>query len=316
MVDPLSPPQETGPAGADEPARVAAALWTPEFIARLDWLLLVEVVRGVAAHGGCELARSLILKDGSVVFGMIEQPGTPQARRALVKTAAWNEWGATAETLLHFAHEVATARDTRGVFIAPGGFSPAALLAAQQHRIETVDAESLCAVLRALPSERSELLHTVASAGEHAVPSCPVCLQKLTRNDAPRSEDLPDVHVEDQHGLVADHILCGRFDVAADSEVTFLHVVQAREMRIAGDVAGDFVCEGPVTLLPGGTLTGTVAARAVQVREGAELRGQFRILEGPPQPFVNAARRWQWVCRGERSKTRCAAVAFEPHEGG
>lgn len=44
---------------------------------------------------------------------------------------------------MHFAREILTANQARGMMISPRGFTPAALLAAQEHRIQTVDAAAL-----------------------------------------------------------------------------------------------------------------------------------------------------------------------------
>ena len=87
------------------------------------------------------------MPDGAVLFGMIEEPKSAKARRAMVKIAPWNEWGATPETVQRFAQEVSTARNTRGILIAPAGFSPAALRMAQELRIEAVDAVGLDAAV-------------------------------------------------------------------------------------------------------------------------------------------------------------------------
>ncbi len=287
--------------------------WTPELIANLDWMRVAELVRAIAAHGGCELARSLVLEDGSVMFAMIEQPLTAHPQRALVKVAAWNEWGATPETVMRFAKEVHTAQKARGVLISPGGFTPAALLAAQEHRIEAVDAAALYQVLLNLPSERSDFFFTIATAGDYKTPTCPVCLQKLTRVESVTRSALPPLREIQESGLIADHVHASRVVVAADTEVTFLHEVRAGSIEIAGEATGDFVCEGPVTLLPGGTLSGTVAARSMQVQDGGELRGSFRILQGPPRSFVTEIRHWQWRCRSDRTKPECVRVVFEPH---
>jgi len=287
--------------------------WTPELIASLDWMRMAELVRAIAAHGGCELARSMVLEDGSVMFAMIEQPLTPHPQRALVKIAGWNEWGASPETVMRFAREVRTAQKARGILIAPGGFTPAAMMAAQEHRIEAVDATALHQVLLSLPSERSDFFFDIATAGDCTAPTCPICLQKLTRVDSVTRSDLPELREIDLSGLVADHIQARRVFVAPHTEVTFLHEVRAQEIQIAGDATGDFVCEGPVTLLPGATLTGTVAARSMQVENGGELRGNFRILQGPPRSFVTEIRHWQWLCRSDRTKPECARVVFEPH---
>lgn len=287
--------------------------WTPELIANLDWMRVAELVRAIAAHGGCELARSMVLEDGSVMFAMIEQPTTAHPQRALVKIAGWNEWGATPGSVMHFAREVLTAKKARGILIAPGGFTPAASLAAQEHRIETVDAAALYQVLQGLPAERSDFFFTIATAGDCLTPTCPACLQKLSRVDSVTRADIPQSRVFEESGLIAEHVQASRVEVAAHTEVTFLHEVKAREIIISGDATGDFVCEGPVTLLPGGTLSGTISARSLNVRDGGELLGKFRILDGPPQSFVTEIRRWHWLCRSDRKKPECSRICFEPH---
>ena len=162
---PLLPLQ--GEASAEKPR------WTPELIASLDWLRVGELARAVAEYHGCELAQSCVLADGALLFGMVEQPRTAQPQRALVKLAGWNEWGASAEKVSEFGREVQMAGNARGIFIAPGGFSPAALMAAQEYRIETVDAAALCRVLEGMPEERSEIMHNIATAGHYTTPSCP-----------------------------------------------------------------------------------------------------------------------------------------------
>ncbi len=287
--------------------------WTSELVSSLDWMRVSELVRAIAAHGGCELARSMVLEDGSVMFAMIEQPLTPHPQRALVKIAAWNEWGATPETVMQFAREVRTAQKARGIMISPGGFTPAALLAAQEHRIEAVDAAALHQVLISLPAERSDFFFTIATAGDCMTPTCPVCLQKLSRVESVMRKDLPELRVFKDTCLVAEHVQARRVIVAPFTEVTFLHEVKAGEIQIAGNATGDFLCEGPVTLISGGTLNGTVAARSLQVEDGGELRGSFRILQGEPQSFFTEIRRWQWMCRSPRAKPECARIAFEPH---
>jgi hypothetical protein len=301
------------PLAAEVSAQGEPPVWSAALIASLDWLRVAELARAIAEYHGCELAQSCVMADGAVLFGMVERPHSSQPQRALVKVAGWNEWGAGAEKVSEFGREVQAAGNARGIFIAPGGFSPAALMAAQEFRIETVDAEALQRVLENMPPERSELLHNIATAGHYTTPSCPVCLEKLKRVEFGEHEP-PPARTFSQSGLTADHINCGVFEVAAGCEVTFLHEVRAREIRIAGHACGDFICEGPVILEPGGMLTGTVAARSLDVRDGAELRGQFRILEGPPQPFFNAAPRWTWRCTNPEAKPNCAQVVFEPHD--
>ncbi len=287
--------------------------WTPELIASLDWMRMAELVRAIAAHGGCELARSIVMEDGSVMFAMMEQPMTAHPQRALVKISGWNEWGAMPQAVMRFAQEVRTAQNARGVLIAPGGFTPAALMAAQEHRIETVDSAALYQVLLGLPAERSDFFFDIATSGDYTTPTCPVCLQKLSKVESVTRTELPELREIGESGLVADHVHAKRVIVLAGTEITFLHAVRAQEIQISGDVTGDLICEGPVTLLPGGTLSGSVASRSINVEDGGELRGMFRILQGPPQSFVTEIRRWQWFCRSARTRPDCARIVFEPH---
>ncbi|HYF35654.1 MAG TPA: hypothetical protein VD994_10220, partial [Prosthecobacter sp.] len=78
---------EACPAIADTPLlplRAAAAEpigWSPELIASLDWLRVAELARAIAEYHGCELAQSCVLADGSLLFGMLEQPQSAQPQR-------------------------------------------------------------------------------------------------------------------------------------------------------------------------------------------------------------------------------------------
>ncbi len=312
MLDPFATLEEAGfsqklTGGVD---RLAG--WSPELLASLDWSRLSELARAIVKEGGCELAGSRVMPDGTVFFGMIEQPKTASPSRAMVKIVPWNEWGATPDTVRQFAQEVRTARDTRGVLIAPGGFSPAALRVAQELRIESVDAVVLNAALQALPQVRSHFLFVVTAGGDATTPSCPICMKKLVRVEQ-ETLALPSRTI-DTGGLIADIVVCDRLEVVSGCEATFLHEVRARSITVSGNASGDFVCEGPVTLEPGGTLSGNVAARSLVVRDGGELLGQFRILEGPLGSFVKPSKRWHWRCAGTTGDAACASVVFEPHE--
>ena len=286
--------------------------WSPELIAGMDWARVAELARSIATEAGCEVAGLRVMPDGAVRFGMIEEPKSAKARRAMVKIMPWNEWGGTPEAVQRFAEEVGAARHTRGVLIAPGGFSPAALRKAQELRIEAVDAAGLEAAVRALPRPKSDYLFVTSTAGDFATPSCPVCMKKLRRVEQETFE-LPS-RLFDVDGLIADNVVCDHLEVAAGCEVTFLHEVKARAISVSGHVSGDFVCEGPVILESGGTLSGKVAARSLVVRDGGQLLGRFRILEGELGSFVKPVVRWHWRCAGEEGKRECAWVVFEPHE--
>ncbi len=312
MLDPFVTLQEAGfsQRNRGEPSRLEG--WSAELITSLDWVRLSEVARSVVAEAGCELAGAIVRQDGSVMFGMIECPKTARPQRALVKITPWNEWGATAETVQRFAQEITTAKNARGILIAPAGFSTAAMHAAQAHQIEAVDASGMLAVLQALPVEKSDFLFHIATAGDYTTPSCPVCKKKLQRIDQETLTLLS--RTIDTNGLIAETVVCDSLIIAPGCEVTFLHEVRARSIHVQGRAEGDFLCHGPVTLHAGGTLSGSVAASSLNVRDGGQLLGQFRILEGKPESFIKEVRRWHWCCRGEEGENACASVLFEPHE--
>jgi hypothetical protein len=62
-----------------------------------------------------------------------------------------------------------------------------------------------------------------------------------------------------------------------------------------------------------GILSGTVAARSLNVRDGGQLLGQFHILEGKLEPLVKTTARWHWRCTNAENALGCAQVQFEPH---
>jgi len=316
MLEPFSALKESGFSSQGEGDELPLG-WSPELIASLDWLRLAELARAIAANAGCELGGSRVFEDGSVLFAMFEQPKSAQPKRALVKLVAWNEWGATPQIVESFAEEVRTARNARGVLIAPGGFTPAASHAAAEHQIEPVDAARLCETLRSLPDERSDFFHVITTAGDFRTPTCPVCLQKMTRSQQVSAAETRPIHSEfifQSSAIVAEPVVCRRLEIAPNVEVQFLHEVRAQEIVVQGHATGDFVCEGQLTLGSRATLSGTVAARAVEVHDGGELLGQARIIEGRLHPVTPTRRRWLWSCRNPIGKPNCARVVFDTHE--
>jgi Polymer-forming cytoskeletal len=291
--------------------------WTSELIAGLDWLRLGELLRAVASNAGCELGPTRVQLDGSLCFAMVENPGQALPRRALVKLTGWNEWAAQTSTVELFQTELRRIReDCRGVLMAPDGFTPVARRYAQSQGIEAVDAVQMYQVLQRLPSESADFLFNITTAGLSGVPSCPVCLCRLSRFDEPATRAvraMPGEIFFQSSTLVPGAVVCGRLEIAAHCEVTFLHEVRAREVLVRGHVSGDFICEGAVVLEPGATLTGSIAARSVLVRQGAEIIGQFRILDAVSESILPPVQNWAWRCLNPAGKAQCRDVIFQPH---
>ncbi|MDB6137589.1 MAG: putative endonuclease [Verrucomicrobiaceae bacterium] len=311
MLEPFMPPTQTG--FSQRPGEG----WSGELLTGLDWMRMGELLRAIAVNAGCELGPSRVQPDGSIEFAMMEAPKERPPRRALVKLAAWNQWGATPEAVQVFAHGIKRIREScRGVLVAPAGFSAAALTTAAEQHIEAVDAAKLNSALQAMQPDQSDFFFTITTGGDYTVPSCPICLKKLSRIDQPGTRAMrvmPSELVYQSSTVVPETVLCERLEVLGGCEVTFLHEVRAREVIIAGNVSGDFVCEGAFVLEAGGSLSGTVAARSFKVREGAEMLGQMRIIEGALDPITAPAVNWFWRCQNGSGNPLCNAVMFEPH---
>lgn len=290
--------------------------WSAELIAQLDWLRLAELARAIVADAGCELGGSRVLADGSVLFAMFEDPKSSKPRRALVKLVPWNEWGAMPATVERFANEVYSTRNARGILIAPGGFTTASLHAAQEHHIETVDSARLFSRIQSMRTEEADFFHVITTAGDYSTPTCPVCLQKLTQQPVTGTLMPDSIHGEcvyQSSAIVAEPIECRRLEILPDVEVQFLHEVRAREIVIHGHAAGDFICHGQVTLGQRATLFGTVAARSVDVKEGGELIGSARILDGDLNAPQGTKGRWHWRCKNLLGNSQCLGVCFDAH---
>lgn len=303
------------PASKDAAGQSALIELSPESVMALDWLRLADLLRSMVVEVGCELGGSQVSIDGSVLFGMVERPKPPQANRVMVKLTGWNHWGVGPDEVESFAHEVRTVSGARGVLVAPAGFSPMARATTQHLNIEAVDAAGLCAALMRLNPERRDFLWKMAVSGDATVPSCPICLRKMAMNEV-RSEDRllqEEERVFDCNAIVADLIYCKRLVVVQGCEVQFLQQVRADAVDVAGEVHGDLLCDGPLILRPTAVVHGRVAARAMQVEDGAQLLATTTVLQGKYPPVTQTQVTWQWRCQVAENAGGCAGVIFEPH---
>lgn len=290
--------------------------WTAELLVELDWKRLVELVRALVVFAGFEPGGTRVEEDGAAEFEMQAKAsgGSPRMR---VRCAPWNRWMATGACVEAFGAGLRSHPGMRGVYVAPGGFSPSALVEAQRAGVELVDAVKLAARLNELPQGHSQVFYDNTTAGTACVPTCPVCMRPLTRfeEERPSSQScrgLPDVTYQTSD-IVASPVAARRLEVSGNCEVHFLREVQAQEVVVSGVAVGDFVCDGSLVLNPGGVLCGHVAARSVLVRSGGELRGETCILRGPPESQEMTSRFWTWRCLALPHTAACGPVAFLPH---
>jgi hypothetical protein len=208
-------------------------------------------------------------------------------------------------------------QEGRGVYLAPGGISPSARVEAARRGIDMMDADELAATLNVLPGRASKLFYEKTMSGQPFVPSCPACLRPLTHSDE-AAEDralvpgLPDL-TYNRNDTVSDRVEARRIEILRNCEVHFLREVRAQEVFVQGVAVGDFLCEGSIVLTAGAVLCGDVAARSVDVRPGAELRGETRILPGN-LPLVGLSHPSRtWACGNLPHAEGCKEVRLLPH---
>jgi hypothetical protein len=299
-------------------ALVSVVEWNPESVASLDWYRLAELLRAIAANAGCQLGPSRVNPDGSVQFAMLGEGEGASAQRSLVRLSAWNQWGATPESVSQFAWEVGRIRErTHGILVAPGGATPAAFARASELGIEIVDVAKLCRTLHSLHPEQANFFHELTLSGDCTSPTCPVCLRKLTKvQQTAASGPLrrPAELTYQVSAVVPEPVDCDRLEVLEGCEVTFLQEVRARQaVTVYGHVSGDFICMGVMTLMPGSALCGTVAAKGFDVRDGASFRGESRILDTVRDPVNLLQPSWYWRCQNPAGNHECRGIVFEPH---
>jgi cytoskeletal protein CcmA (bactofilin family) len=186
-----------------------------------------------------------------------------------------------------------------------------------------VDAAQIFAILCAIPPEQADFFHTITTAGNSKTPTCSVYQHKLSRVDQPKTRalrSLPGEMIFQSTPVVPDPVACGRLEIMPECEVTFPHEIRTQYLIVRGHVSGDFICQGSVTLEPGSvtlepgsTLKGSVAARSITVQNGAELRGQFRIVEDVTEAIAPNSTTWFWRCQNDSAKDACRSVVFQPH---
>jgi hypothetical protein len=256
--------------------------------------------------------------DGEADFTMTRGKGR-HLQKYLVRLAPWNQWMATPDCLERFGRDLRREKQTRGVYVAPGGFAASALHRGRQFQVETVDAHVLAARLNELPETHSLFFYETGTLGDSHTPTCPVCMKKMATHleDPPPPPSsvaaLPDLSFR-SYDIVAEGVAARRIEIHHGAEVYFLRGVRARDVIVHGLAAGNFVCDGCMLLNPGANLEGTVAARSIVVRPGAVLNGETRILKAPPEPFaVEPASALVWRCANPKGRSGCGSRVFRRH---
>ena len=294
-----------------------SARWSADLILSLDWCRVVELARAMALFGGFEFGKTRVHANGAADFLMTRGKGA-HAQKYRVHAAAWNQWQATVGCVETFAEGLRKEKNTRGVFLAPGGFAASALHRAQRYQIETVDAELMAARLNELPETHSTFFYEAGTLGDCSTPSCPVCMKRMELQPEPDPEvsgrlaSFPDLCFRSRD-IVAEPVAARRIEILHHCEVYFLRGVHARDVVVHGLAIGNFVCDGCLLINAGATVEGTVAARSIMVRPGAVLNGETRILKTAPSPLAAEEPSVYWRCGNPKGRPGCEKVKFRLH---
>ncbi|MCE9518822.1 MAG: restriction endonuclease [Verrucomicrobia bacterium] len=290
--------------------------WTGEVIAGLDWMRITQLTRALSTSYGFKLGKTTLSADGQTDF-VITRGDAPVEDGTLVRLTRWNQWMAAGECLMQLTAELEHRQMQHGMFISPGGFTPAARLIAEKSGIELLDSEMMALRLNELPAQHRDYFFNLATAGEATSPSCPICLRTLKLVDDRSTglmnrPHLPEIRYAGSD-IIGVPIRARRVEVLPYCEVQFLQEVRTGELIVHGRVTGDFVCEGSVVLHPGALLKGSVAAKSVIVRPGADMLGETRILNGKPESFGKSRPVWLWRCETPNPMPGCELVEFLKH---
>ncbi len=288
--------------------------WSGELIAGLDWKRITQLARALSASYGLKLGKTILSAEGQTDF-VITRGDAPAEAGTLVRLTRWHQWMASGECLTQFAMELELRHQNHGMFISPAGFTPTARLIGEKSGIELLDASLMALRLNELPPQHREYFFNLATAGDAGTPSCPACLRPLKLVDDTSTLNrahLPEIRYTTSD-IIGGTVRARRIEVLPYCEVQFLQEVRTGELVVHGKVTGDFVCEGSVVLHPGALLNGSVAARSVIVRPGADMLGDTRILNGKPESFGRGQPVFVWRCENHHPMPGCELVEFMQH---
>jgi len=268
MFDVLAPKQ-----------RLQEACWSLDLLSGLDWYGFQELAGRLLQRSGDLPEVAWIRPDGGTALTLM-----PRARsnrlEAIVQCPPWQYHEINAVMLRDLHQVVGRERAQRGIYMTPGTFTAEARSFARLKPLELVDGNDFLRSLQRLPEEaRTELLRIV-TAGPYAVPSCPSCLRKMEL-----IEDAAAASGQRERDLIyktstseINEVECRSLTLRKKADVIFLKGVTAGAMTVHGKATGNIVVNGRLHVSAGGSVSGLVSARAIQLDPGGTLEAEARIL--------------------------------------
>jgi len=146
--------------------------------------------------------------------------------------------------------------------------------------LELVDGRDVLATLQGMTADEQDFYWRMTTCGSYLSPSCPSCVRKMELVDeslVKQGRRQKDLVFKDRH-FEKGEIDCRSLNVREMAEVVFMKSVTTTSMLVHGKVTGNFVVNGRLHIPTGGTVSGLVSARAIQLDPGGNLEAEARIL--------------------------------------
>jgi hypothetical protein len=247
------------------------ACWSLDLLSRLDWLGFQELVSHLLQRSGYLPEVAWTRPDGGTALTLMH-PARSNRLEAIVQCPPWQSHEIDAAMIRDLYQVVVREGAQRGIYLTPGTFTAEARAFARLKPLELVDGSDVVLSFQRLPDEERTELLSMITAVLYSVPSCPSCLRKMER-----IEDAAVASGQRERDLVyksstseATEVDCRSLTLRKKADVVFLKGLTAGAMTV--------VVNGRLHVAAGGSVSGLVSARAIQLDPGGTLEAEARIL--------------------------------------
>ncbi len=259
--------------------RLQEGCWSLDLLGRLDWLGFQDLASRLLQRSGYLPEVAWTRPDGGTALTLMH-PARSNRLEAIVQCPPW-QYHAINALMIKDLHQVVVREGAqRGIYMTPGTFTAEARAFARHKPLELVDGSDLLLSFQRLPEEDRTGLLSMVTGGRYEVPSCPSCLRKMDL-----IEDAAAASGQRERDLVyksstseASEVDCRSLTLRKKADVVFLKGVTAGAMTVHGKATGNIVVNGRLHVAAGGSVSGLVSARAIQLDPGGTLEAEARIL--------------------------------------
>ncbi|MEM9478519.1 MAG: restriction endonuclease [Verrucomicrobiota bacterium] len=279
-------------------AHAPVDFWSRELLFRLDWKLLHQLAIAMIEKGGFRAKKMKIGPSGEGLYSV--SSGRLRKPEVYLAFSKWRCERVPTDEVKHLYSRILSNEIGKGVFVTAGEFTQEIVEFAHGRQLELINGEALLKTIRRMPiRDRDKLLHQT-TLGEFTCPSCPSCGAKmiLRKTAAPEHSGSPEDVRFTQSARVDRDVRFGNLTIEPGAEVIFEKFAHAEHMVIRGSAAGELICQGTVDIHPGAIVSGSVAARSINLLPGGLLDGEMKILSADKIEPLHAPEGGPvWGCR-------------------